>query len=157
MGWSIRRQLGGTPAGTFAPSEGTGTQDRLLPTGRLEAFSDGVFAIAITLLVLELHVPGEHQVLAAALEHEWPRYLGYFVSFTFIGGVWIAHSNLTRFIKAADPTLMRLNLMLLLFVSFLPFTTAIAATHLFVSFLTFDQVGTSSPGNASPSSSSAST
>jgi uncharacterized membrane protein len=130
MGWSIRRQLGGTPAGTFSPSEGTGTQDRLLPTGRLEAFSDGVFAIAITLLVLELHVPGEHQVLAAALEHEWPRYLGYFVSFTFIGGVWIAHSNLTRFIKAADPTLMRLNLMLLLFVS----------------FLTFDQVGTSSPG-----------
>ena len=50
------------------------------------------------------------------------RYLGYFVSFTFIGGAWIAHSSLTRFIKAADPDLMRLNLMLLLFVSFLPFT-----------------------------------
>jgi len=146
MGWSIRRQLGGMPAGTSSPSEGTGAQDRLLPTGRLESFSDGVFAIAITLLVLELHVPGEHQVLATALEHEWPRYLGYFVSFAFIGGVWIAHSNLTRFIKAADPTLMRLNLMLLLFVSFLPFTTAIAATHLFVSFLTFDQVASSSTG-----------
>jgi transmembrane protein TMEM174 (potassium channel) len=101
MGWSIRRKLGGTPAGTFSPSENTGTQGRLLPTGRLEAFSDGVFAIAITLLVLELHVPGKHQVLATALEHEWPRYLGYFVSFAFIGGVWIAHSNLTRFIKAA--------------------------------------------------------
>ena len=50
---------------------------------------------------------------------------------------------MTRFIKAADPTLMRLNLMLLLFVSFLPFTTAIAATHLFVSFLSFDQLGIS--------------
>ena len=111
-----------------------------MPTGRLEAFSDGVFAIAITLLVLELHVPGAHQVLVRALEHEWPRYLGYFVSFAFIGGVWIARSNMTRFIKAADVTLMRLNLILLLFVSFLPFTTGIAATHLFVSFLTLDQV-----------------
>jgi uncharacterized membrane protein len=74
------------------------------------------------------------------LEHEWPRYLGYFVSFAFIGGVWIAHSTLTRFIKAADSDLMRLNLMLLLFVSFLPFTTAIAATHLFESNLSFHEV-----------------
>ena len=70
-----------------------------------------------------------------SLEHEWPRYLGYFISFAFIGGVWIAHSNMTRFIKAADPTLMRLNLTLLLFVSLLAFTTAIVATHLFVTFL----------------------
>jgi uncharacterized membrane protein len=97
-----------------------------------------VFAIAITLLVLELHVPGRGEVLVRSLEHEWPRYLGYFVSFTFIGGVWIAHSNMTRFIKAVDPPLMRLNLTLLLSVSFLPFTTAIAATHLFASFLAFD-------------------
>jgi uncharacterized membrane protein len=59
--------------------------------------------------------------------------------------VWIAHSNLTRFIKAADPDLMRLNLMLLLFVSFLPFTTAIAATHLFASNLTFHEVTVSTP------------
>ena len=49
------------------------------------------------------------------------RYLGYFVSFAFIGGVWIAHSTLTQFITAADPELMRLNLLLLLFVSFLTF------------------------------------
>jgi Endosomal/lysosomal potassium channel TMEM175 len=83
--------------------------------------------------------------LLKGLEHEWPRYLGYFVSFTFIGGVWIAHSNLTQFIKAADPDLMRLNLMLLLFVSFLPFTTAIAATHLFASNLTFHEVTVSTP------------
>jgi TMEM175 potassium channel family protein len=68
------------------------------------------------------------------------KYLGYFVSFAFIGGVWIAHSNMTRFLKAADPDLMRLNLILLLFVSFLPFTTAIAATHLFASNLTFHEV-----------------
>ena len=131
MSWSIRRKLGGTPVASSASAEDISSQGRLLPTSRLEAFSDGVFAIAITLLVLELHVPTGQEALLKGLEHEWPRYLGYFVSFTFIGGVWIAHSNLTRFIKAADPDLMRLNLMLLLFVSFLPFTTAIAATHLF--------------------------
>ena len=128
MSWSIRRMLGSTPVSPTAPAADTGAQDRLLPTGRLEAFSDGVFAIAITLLVLELHVPAGH--LVSGLEGEWPRYLGYFVSFAFIGGVWVAHSNLTRFIKAADADLMRLNLMLLLFVSFLPFTTGVVATHL---------------------------
>ncbi len=137
MSWSIRRTLSGTPAGITAAAEGMDPQERLLPTGRLEAFSDGVFAIAITLLVIELHVPTGSEPLVKGLEHEWPRYLGYFVSFAFIGGVWIAHSNMTRFLKAADPDLMRLNLMLLLFVSFLPFTTAIAATHVFASNLTF--------------------
>src|SRR5215472_13524187 len=145
MSWSIRRMLGGAPVTTTAPAESIGAQDRLLPTGRLEAFSDGVFAIAITLLVIELHVPTGHESLVKGLEHEWPRYLGYFVSFAFIGGVWIAHSNMTRFLKAADPDLMRNNLMLLLFVSFLPFTTAIAATHLFASNLSFHEVSVSSP------------
>jgi uncharacterized membrane protein len=140
MSWSIRRMLSGAPVSHAAPPEGADPQDRLLPTGRLEAFSDGVFAIAITLLVLELHVPTGHQALVEGLEHEWPRYLGYFVSFAFIGGVWVAHSNMTRFLKAVDPVLMRLNLMLLLFVSFLPFTTAIAATHVFASNLTFHEV-----------------
>jgi uncharacterized membrane protein len=135
MRWPIRRNPDSTHAGTSSPPEGTGALGRLLPTSRLEAFSDGVFAIAITLLVLELHVPTGREALVAALGHEWPRYLGYFVSFTFIGGVWIAHSNMTRFIKVADPALMRLNLTLLLFVSFLPFTTAIVATHLFATFL----------------------
>jgi uncharacterized membrane protein len=140
MSWSIRRKLSGAPVGVPTSAEGIEPHDRLLPTGRLEAFSDGVFAIAITLLVLELHVPTGHQALVKGLEHEWPRYLGYFVSFAFIGGVWIAHSTMTRFLKAADPDLMRLNLMLLLFVSFLPFTTAIAATHLFASNLSFHEV-----------------
>ncbi len=137
MYWSLRRKADSTDASIAASPEGAGARARLLPTGRLEAFSDAVFAIAITLLVLELHVPTGQEALVKGLEHEWPRYLGYFVSFAFIGGVWIAHSNMTRFIKAADPALMRLNLTLLLFVSFLPFTTAIAATHLFVSSLPF--------------------
>ncbi|MGE5289724.1 MAG: TMEM175 family protein [Micromonosporaceae bacterium] len=60
--------------------------------------------------------------------------------------MWIAHSNMTRFIKAVDPPLMRLNLVLLLFVSFLPFTTAIVATHLFASFLPFSHTRVSSAG-----------
>jgi uncharacterized membrane protein len=137
MGWSLRRRPD-EPAADGEPLAGTGSEGRLLPTGRLEAFSDGVFAIAITLLVLELHVPGRGEELVRSLEHEWSRYLGYFVSFAFIGGVWIAHSNMTRFIKAVDATLMRLNLTLLLSVSLLPFTTGIAATHLFASFLAFD-------------------
>src|SRR5690348_12541488 len=140
MSWSIRRKLGGTLVSTTASAERTDDPGGLLPTGRLEAFSDGVFAIAITLLVLELHVPAGHEALVKGLEHEWPRYLGYFVSFAFIGGAWIAHSTMTRFIKAADPDLMRLNLILLLFVSFLPFTTAIAATHLFASNLSFHEI-----------------
>jgi uncharacterized membrane protein len=133
--WPIRRTADRAPRGASVPPDRNGTANHLLPTSRLEAFSDGVFAIAITLLVLELHVPTGHEALARALGHEWPRYLGYLVSFAFIGGVWIAHSSMTRFIKAADPTLMRLNLTLLLFVSFLPFTTAIVATHLFATVL----------------------
>ena len=58
---------------------------RLLPTNRLEAFSDGVFAIAITLLVLELHVPTAKEGLLSELAKEWPTYVGYFISFAFIG------------------------------------------------------------------------
>jgi uncharacterized membrane protein len=135
MRWPIRHTADRASGGPAAPVGRAGAGDRLLPTSRLEAFSDGVFAIAITLLVLELHVPTGHEALVLGLGHEWPRYLGYLVSFAFIGGAWIAHSNMTRFIKAADPTLMRLNLTLLLFVSFLPFTTAIVATHLFATVL----------------------
>ena len=118
---------------------GNASEHRLLPLGRLEAFSDGVFAIAITLLVIELHVPTGKEGLVSGLEQEWPRYLGYLVSFAFIGGVWMAHSNMTSFIHAMDAPLMRLNLMLLLLVSLLPFTTAVVATHLFTSFHSFDE------------------
>ena len=113
---------------------------------RFDAFSDGVFAIVITLLVLELHVPSGRQHLASSLGEEWPRYLGYFVSFAFIGGVWVAHSTVSHFIKAVDATLMRLNLVLLLFVSLLPFTTGILATHLFASVLPIDRVTEPVPG-----------
>ena len=102
----------------------------LMPTTRLEAFSDGVFAIAITLLVLELKIPEGPGPVLHELAGQFGSYLGYFVSFAFIGGVWMAHSNLTRFIKATDQVMMGLNLVLLLFVSLLPFTTHLFAGRL---------------------------
>src|SRR5258706_5970002 len=125
MSWSIRRKLGGTLVSTTASAERTGDPGRLLPTGRLEAFSDGVFAIAITLLVLELHVPAGHEPLVKGLEHEWPRYLGYFVSFAFIGGVWSARSNPTRLINGPHSHLIRLHPMVLLLLSRLALSTPI--------------------------------
>jgi TMEM175 potassium channel family protein len=95
-----------------------------LPLGRLEAFSDGVFAIAITLLVLELSVPpGSENDLFAAILHQWHAYLAYVTSFLTIGVFWLQHSAVTNSLRAADSTLYRLNLLVLLLASFLPFPT----------------------------------
>jgi uncharacterized membrane protein len=121
---------GPSAASTDTPTRTSWRHGRLLPTNRFEAFSDGVFAIAITLLVLELKVPEEPEGFLHALGSEWHTYLAYLVSFSFIGSSWIAHANLSRFIQATDATLMRLNLGLLLFVSLLPFTTSLMATEL---------------------------
>jgi uncharacterized membrane protein len=95
-------------------------------TSRLEAFSDGVFAIAITLLVLDLAVPmSQHstQHLLDAIDDQWPGYLGYIVSFSTVGYLWLGHNAITDYLDRADTTLLRLNLLLLLFVSFLPYPT----------------------------------
>jgi uncharacterized membrane protein len=95
---------------------------------RLEAFSDGVFAIAITLLVLEIAIPvenGEGEKLLSGLLHEWPVYLAYFISFMTIGAVWMEHSALVDALDHIDGVFMRLNLVLLLFCAFLPFPTRI--------------------------------
>jgi uncharacterized membrane protein len=98
-------------------------------TTRLEAFSDGVFAIAITLLVLELtvHPPGSPLELLA---HEWPSYFAYVVSFLTIGAAWLGHNELTDRLTKADTILLRLNLLLLLAVTFLPFPTRLVAESL---------------------------
>jgi uncharacterized membrane protein len=95
---------------------------------RLEAFSDGVFAIAITLLVLEIAVPAIEEIHSSTdalrgVGHEWPVYLAYFVSFMTIGAIWIEHSALVDAIDHIDGVFMRLNLVLLLFAAFLPFPT----------------------------------
>lgn len=93
-------------------------------TARMEAFSDGVFAIAITLLILEIAVPaGSTDDLLRALIEEWPAYLTYLVSFATIGAVWLAHTVITEYLDHATSMLMRVNLLLLLVVSFLPFPT----------------------------------
>ena len=100
-------------------------------TNRLEAFSDGVFAIAITLLVLEIGVPlGSEANLLEAILAEWPSYLAYLVSFATIGAVWVAHSVITEHVEGADPVFLRLNLLLLFFVSFLPFPTKLLGEYL---------------------------
>jgi uncharacterized membrane protein len=98
---------------------------------RLEAFSDGVFAVAITLLALDLTVAGPegHGSLADQLHGKWPAFLAYLVSFFMIGIIWVNHHMLVRSITRVDRTLLFLNLALLLFVVLIPFSTAIVADY----------------------------
>jgi uncharacterized membrane protein len=100
-----------------------------LRSGRLEGFSDGIFAFAITLLVLDVTIPVRSSDLLRSLGDEWPVYLAYFVSFATIGSVWLSHTVITEYLDHADQVLMRLNLLLLLVVSFLPFPTRLVATY----------------------------
>lgn len=97
-------------------------------TGRIEAFSDGVFAIAITLLILEVKVPEiKAGHLAEELLHLWPSYFGFLISFVVIGIVWINHHNTFKLVERSDHNFLVLNLFLLLGVSFIPFPTAVLA------------------------------
>jgi uncharacterized membrane protein len=100
-------------------------------TGRLEAFSDGVFAIAVTLLVLDIAVSADagHHLLRSIVDL-WPAYLAYVVSFSTIGAAWLAHNAITEYLDRADGAFVRLNLLLLLFVSFLPFPTRLLADYI---------------------------
>jgi len=106
----------------------------LMNPQRVEAFSDGVFAIAITLLVLDLAVPTgsetEHDRLAAALGHEWPSYFAYLVSFLVIGIIWVNHHAVFSNVRRVDRLVMFANLALLLVVSAIPFPTRLLAQYL---------------------------
>ena len=98
---------------------------------RLEAFSDGVFAVAITLLALNLTVAGPgHVHLLHQLGSRWPAFVAYLISFFMIGIVWVNHHVLVRGIAVVDRTLLFLNLVLLLFVVMIPFATATVADYL---------------------------
>ena len=99
-------------------------------TGRVEAFSDGVFAIAITLLVLELHPPKGDGGLWHLLVHEWPQFAGYLSSFFVIGIMWVNHHSMFRQIVRADRALLFYNLLLLLWTALLPFPTGLISRYL---------------------------
>ena len=99
--------------------------------GRILALSDGVFAIAITLLILEITLPATagDTGLARALLQLWPRYLAYVLSFVVIARFWVTHHLAFRLIGRYDAVLVWLNLLLLMSVAFLPFPTAVLGEH----------------------------
>jgi uncharacterized membrane protein len=99
--------------------------------GRVEAFSDGVLAVAITLLVLDLHVDtGGPDSLAHQLREKWPSFAAYVLSFFVVGVIWVNHHALFSLLGRVDRTLLFYNLLLLLFVTTIPFTTATLAANL---------------------------
>jgi uncharacterized membrane protein len=103
----------------------------LVSTGRTEAFSDGVFAIAATLLVLELEVPHvEPGGLAGALLERWPSYATYVVSFLTIGIIWVNHHAVMERIRVVNRPLLFNNLLFLMAVAAIPFPTALLADYL---------------------------
>jgi uncharacterized membrane protein len=101
-------------------------------TNRLESFSDGVIAVAVTLLVLDIHVPevGPHQSLLHALLNNWPHYAAYVVSFMTIGIIWINHHAMIGRLARADHSILILNLLLLMSIVLLPFATELMAAYL---------------------------
>lgn len=101
-----------------------------LGKNRIEALSDGIFAIAMTLLVLELHVPelarnAANVVVLPALAHMWPKLATYAVSFVSLGVFWVGHHNMYHAIRRADRTLLWLNIVFFMFVSLLPFSASV--------------------------------
>jgi uncharacterized membrane protein len=92
---------------------------------RLVAFSDAVFAITITLLVLEIRPPADDENLLHGLVELWPSYLAYAVTFLFIGQVWANHHVMFDHIRTADRLVLLLNTVLLMVVAFLPFATSV--------------------------------
>jgi uncharacterized membrane protein len=102
---------------------------RLLDKGRMEAFSDGIFAFAATLLVVDLVLRPPGTALQQVL-HAWPSFVAYINSFLTIGTAWLAHTGLTDRLDRIDPVFLRLNLLALLAVVFLPFPTRLIATAL---------------------------
>ena len=101
-----------------------------MPTARVEAFSDGVFAIAITLLILIIEPPRSGVHLGHELLRLWPSYLAYAISFLTIGIMWVNHHTIFRHFARVDRPLLFLNIALLMLIAFVPFPTRVAAEFL---------------------------
>ena len=98
---------------------------------RMEAFSDGVMAVVITLIVLDLHTSAEsEESLAHQLQHQWPAFAAYLVSFFVVGVIWVNHHGIVRFLVKVDRPMLFLNLLLLFWVTTIPFTTSTLAEFL---------------------------
>ena len=102
-----------------------------MTTARLETFADGVFAIAATLLILNVdaQISGHTHDLGGRLAHIWPSYLAYAVSFVTIGIMWVNHHTIMSQVERADRRFLVANIGLLLCVAFFPFTTRLVAEH----------------------------
>jgi uncharacterized membrane protein len=100
-----------------------------METARLETFSDGVFAIAATLLILEIRLDG-HGTLTHQLLHLWPSYFAYAVSFLTIGIMWINHHEIFRHVRATNRTFLAISVLFLMVIAFIPFPTHVLAEHL---------------------------
>jgi len=98
-------------------------------TARLETFADGVFAIAITLLVLGIRVPDANEDLAHALGAQWPSFFAYAVSFMTIGIMWVQHHRLFTVIGRSNPTFAMINIIFLMFIAFVPYPTEVLAQY----------------------------
>jgi uncharacterized membrane protein len=97
---------------------------------RLETFADGVFAIAATLLIIDVTVRAPGATLGHAVLHAWPSYAAYAVSFVTIGIMWINHHTCMRQIGSSNRTFMTINLLLLMCIAFVPFPTNLVAEHI---------------------------
>ncbi len=100
-----------------------------LTTGRITAFSDGVFSIAITLLVLNLHVPTVPGKLLDQLRTQWPSLSSYLLSFVIVGIYWVAHHNMFHYIKRSDRPFLWINILLLMCVAFIPFPAGLLGQY----------------------------
>ena len=123
IGWVRRLAMAQAPGAKARADPGSVSRD----TGRLVAFSDAVFAITVTLLVLEIRPPTDYSTLLHGLAALWPSYLAYAVTFLFIGQVWANHHVMFDHIRAADRVVLLLNTVLLMVVAFLPFATSVLA------------------------------
>jgi uncharacterized membrane protein len=97
---------------------------------RLETFSDGVLAIAATLLILNVELPSREGDLGHELLHLWPAYAAYAVSFLVIGVIWVNHHSILHLVDHTDRTFLFVNVVFLLAVAFLPFPTRVVAENL---------------------------